>query len=166
MAKTLQDSTSTEAPGSAALGKGARITGDQRDALADQLAKRYSAGESIRSIADDTGRSYGFVHGVLKEAGAELRGRGGATRGPSRTATPTRSRRGTPAAPTVEPGVGAAAEQAGADGVTEKKSRKKPSAKAAARTDLKAKAEKVVKAVKGDSKKPAKKSAKKGSKKG
>lgn len=60
--------------------KGARITGAQRGTLAEQFAKRYAAGESIRAIAEDTGRSYGFVHGVLKESGAELRGRGGATR--------------------------------------------------------------------------------------
>jgi hypothetical protein len=37
-------------------------------------------GSSIRSIAADTGRSYGFVHRVLTESGATLRGRGGATR--------------------------------------------------------------------------------------
>ncbi len=63
------------------LVKGARITGSQRTALGTQFAKRYAAGESIRKIAGDTGRSYGFVHGVLSESGVELRGRGGATRG-------------------------------------------------------------------------------------
>jgi len=68
----------------AALTKGARITGDQRSSLATTFGERYAGGESIRSIAQDTGRSYGFVHGVLKESGASLRGRGGATRGPRR----------------------------------------------------------------------------------
>ena len=68
-----------------ALTKGARITGDQRSSLGATFGERYAAGESIRSIAIDTGRSYGFVHGVLKESGASLRGRGGATRGPRRT---------------------------------------------------------------------------------
>ena len=63
-----------------ALTKGARITGPQRETLATQFAKRYAAGESIRTIAEDSGRSFGFVHGVLKEVGTELRGRGGATR--------------------------------------------------------------------------------------
>lgn len=63
------------------LGKGTRIRGDQRSKLAGDYAKRYDAGESIRSIAGDSGRSFGFVHGVLKEAGVALRGRGGATRG-------------------------------------------------------------------------------------
>jgi len=72
-----------------ALTKGSRITGDQRGTLASAFAERYAGGESIRSIAEDSGRSYGFVHGILKEAGATLRGRGGATRGPSRKAMPT-----------------------------------------------------------------------------
>ena len=77
-----------------ALAKGSRITGAQRTTLASQYAKRYAAGESIRKIADDAGRSYGFVHGVLKESGVELRGRGGATRGVKKTAsTPARPRR-------------------------------------------------------------------------
>lgn len=67
------------------LTKGARITGDQRSSLGAAFGQRYAGGESIRSIAEDTGRSYGFVHGVLKESGATLRGRGGATRGPRRT---------------------------------------------------------------------------------
>ena len=68
----------------AGLTKGARITGDQRSTLGAAFGQRYAGGESIRSIASDTGRSYGFVHGVLKESGATLRGRGGATRGPRR----------------------------------------------------------------------------------
>jgi len=68
----------------AGLTKGARITGDQRSTLGAAFGQRYAGGESIRSIAADTGRSYGFVHGVLKESGATLRGRGGATRGPRR----------------------------------------------------------------------------------
>lgn len=64
--------------------KGSRIAGEQRSQLAAQLRQRYEAGASIRSIADETGRSYGFVQGLLKETGAALRGRGGATRGQSR----------------------------------------------------------------------------------
>ena len=72
--------------GSGGLTKGARITGDQRSSLAASFGERYAGGESIRSIAIDTGRSYGFVHGVLKESGTSLRGRGGATRGPRRDA--------------------------------------------------------------------------------
>lgn len=63
------------------LPKGSRITGEGRDDLAKTLVQRYERGESIRSMADDIGRSYGFVHGVLVEAGVTMRTRGGATRG-------------------------------------------------------------------------------------
>ena len=45
------------------------------------LTKRYAAGASIRDLAAASGRSYGFIHGLLCEAGVTLRGRGGATRG-------------------------------------------------------------------------------------
>jgi hypothetical protein len=64
-----------------ALVKGSRITGTQRTELAAELAQRYADGESIRAIAEGTGRSFGFVHGLIKESGVEVRGRGGATRG-------------------------------------------------------------------------------------
>jgi hypothetical protein len=63
------------------LSKGSRITGEGRADLAKALVERYQHGESIRSIADDIGRSYGFVHGVLVESDTEMRSRGGATRG-------------------------------------------------------------------------------------
>jgi predicted transcriptional regulator len=62
------------------LKKGARITGPQRDKLATDLRKKYEKGASIRALAEQTGRSYGFVHRVLSETGVTLRGRGGATR--------------------------------------------------------------------------------------
>jgi hypothetical protein len=70
-----------------ALAKGSRISGAQRTSLATQYAKRYAGGVSIRKIADDAGRSYGFVHNVLKESGVSLRGRGGATRGTAKKAS-------------------------------------------------------------------------------
>ena len=66
---------------SAKLPKGSRITGDSRNDLASSLVHRYERGESIRSLADDIGRSYGFVHGVLAESGVAMRSRGGAPRG-------------------------------------------------------------------------------------
>jgi hypothetical protein len=72
----------------ATLAKGSRISGAQRSTLATQYAKRYTGGESIRTIAEEAGRSYGFVHNVLKESGVTLRGRGGATRGAKRTVPP------------------------------------------------------------------------------
>lgn len=65
------------------LKKGTRVTGADRSKLAADLKNRYDAGESIRSLAASTGRSYGFVHRMLSETGVKLRGRGGATRGKS-----------------------------------------------------------------------------------
>ncbi len=59
--------------------KGTRVTGADRSAMATDLQARYVAGESIRSLATATGRSYGFIHRMLTESGVTLRGRGGAT---------------------------------------------------------------------------------------
>jgi hypothetical protein len=65
----------------AELRKGARITGGDRNKLAADLKRKYTSGLSIRQLAAETGRSYGFVHRMLAESGVALRGRGGATRG-------------------------------------------------------------------------------------
>ena len=62
------------------LRKGTRVTGTDRSKLASDLKKRYDAGESIRSLANATGRSYGFSHRILTETGVTLRGRGGAAK--------------------------------------------------------------------------------------
>lgn len=64
--------------------KGARITGNDRSKLAGELKKKYTQGSSIRALAEETGRSYGFVHRILTESEVKLRGRGGATRGKAR----------------------------------------------------------------------------------
>lgn len=64
----------------AELKKGSRVTGDDRDTLAADLKEKYEGGQSIRLLAEQSGRSYGFVHRILSESGTELRGRGGATR--------------------------------------------------------------------------------------
>lgn len=64
----------------AEIKKGARLTGPERDKLASELAEKYKSGNSIRSLAEETGRSYGFVHRILSEQDVQLRGRGGATR--------------------------------------------------------------------------------------
>lgn len=69
------------------LKKGSRVTGAARDKLAADLKKKYDSGASIRALAEETGRSYGFVHRMLSESGVTLRGRGGATRG-KKTARP------------------------------------------------------------------------------
>jgi hypothetical protein len=65
----------------AELKKGSRITGSERDKLSGDLRKKYESGQSIRLLAESSGRSYGFVHRILSESGTTLRGRGGATRG-------------------------------------------------------------------------------------
>jgi hypothetical protein len=69
-----------EVPVARTLSRGTRVTGAERTQLAAELAPRYAAGESIRDLAAETGRSYGFIYNVLKEAGVPLRGRGGNTR--------------------------------------------------------------------------------------
>ena len=75
------------------LKKGTRVTGVDRSKLATTLGKRYDSGESIRSLAASTGRSYGFVHRILSETGVTLRGRGGATRsGKNNKARPASTR--------------------------------------------------------------------------
>ena len=60
--------------------KSRRVSGDQRAELARTAAEQYAAGRSIRALAAELGRSYGFVHKLLGEAGVELRGRGGNNR--------------------------------------------------------------------------------------
>lgn len=65
----------------AELRKGSRVTGGDRDTLGADLRKKYDSGASIRTLAAETGRSYGFVHRILSESGANMRSRGGATRG-------------------------------------------------------------------------------------
>ena len=57
--------------------KGSRVTGAERDQQAADLKKRYDGGASIRSLAESTGRSYGFIHRILSESGTAMRNRGG-----------------------------------------------------------------------------------------
>lgn len=60
--------------------KGTRVSGAARDSLKSELSEKYASGASIRDLAVETGRSYGFVHRLLVEAKVPLRGRGGAPR--------------------------------------------------------------------------------------
>lgn len=62
------------------LVKGQRVGPEQRRELTAEVVRRYRDGETIRQLADDLGRSYGFVHGLLKASDIELRSRGGARR--------------------------------------------------------------------------------------
>lgn len=45
-----------------------RITGDERNQLKALLRRKYERGASIRLLAEQTGRSYGFVHRILSES--------------------------------------------------------------------------------------------------
>jgi hypothetical protein len=69
--------------------KWTRVVGVERRTLANDLVQRYAEGASIRTLATSTGRSYGFVHQILTEAGVELRKRGGPRRRRRPTGTPT-----------------------------------------------------------------------------
>ncbi|WP_232837240.1 helix-turn-helix domain-containing protein [Lentzea terrae] len=57
--------------------KGKRITGSDRISMGEDLKAKYEKGASIRALAEDTGRSYGFVHGILGESGVVMRSRSG-----------------------------------------------------------------------------------------
>ena len=59
------------------LPKSKRIAGDVRAELATSLKDQYERGVSIRALADETGRSFGFVHTLLRESGVAMRRRGG-----------------------------------------------------------------------------------------
>jgi Helix-turn-helix domain len=143
-----------------ALAKGSRITGAQRTELASRYAKRYAAGESIRKIADDAGRSFGFVHGVLKEAGVELRGRGGATRGVKKAASSTAAKKSAgPAKKTAAKKSPAKAAKAPAKKTTAKKAPAKKTATKAAAKKTAAKKAPAKKTTAKAAKAPAKKTA-------
>ncbi|SLC01037.1 transcriptional regulator [Mycobacteroides abscessus subsp. abscessus] len=51
-----------------------------RDEERAELNVGYEKGASIRTLAAETGRSYGYVHRALVESGVVLRGRGGPNR--------------------------------------------------------------------------------------
>jgi hypothetical protein len=59
------------------LGKYAKITGTDRDRLSALLRRKYEKGSSIRELAGEHGRSYGFIHQMLLESGTTMRPRGG-----------------------------------------------------------------------------------------
>jgi hypothetical protein len=59
------------------LGSRVHIKGSARAKLGAELKKAYSRGASIRTLAHGCGRSYGFVHRVLTEAGTAMRTCGG-----------------------------------------------------------------------------------------
>lgn len=86
--RTLAGLPADHLPGSLAAGDHAsnlgprrsgytRVTGAERDEMAAELTASYARGTSIRALAAEHGRSYGFVRDMLTEAGASLRDRGG-----------------------------------------------------------------------------------------
>ncbi|WP_112139406.1 helix-turn-helix domain-containing protein [Glycomyces dulcitolivorans] len=58
-----------------------QVRGDERRELTERVTTAYDQGRSIRDIASAIGRSYGFVHRLLAEAGVDFRTRGGARKG-------------------------------------------------------------------------------------
>jgi hypothetical protein len=56
------------------------LRGADRDKTANELRKRYEAGDSIRALMTATGRSYGYIHGLLTHARTTMRPRGGPRR--------------------------------------------------------------------------------------
>ncbi|MEU6346519.1 helix-turn-helix domain-containing protein [Streptomyces sp. NPDC046977] len=70
----------TERRRTAMVEKRTKVTGAERVKLATELSAAYHGGASIRTLAESTGRSYGFVHRLLTESGVTLRTRGGAPR--------------------------------------------------------------------------------------
>ncbi|MDX3697817.1 helix-turn-helix domain-containing protein [Streptomyces europaeiscabiei] len=59
------------------LGIRVHIKGPARQKIGADLKKAYGKGASIRTLAQGCGRSYGFVHRLLTEAGTTMRTRGG-----------------------------------------------------------------------------------------
>jgi transposase len=57
-----------------------QLSGAERERLLVEVARLYASGASIRAIAEVTGRGYGTVQRMLREARVEPRGRGGAHR--------------------------------------------------------------------------------------
>lgn len=70
-----------------------RVTGAARSSLASTMAKEYADGASIRALAEKNGKSYGFVHRLLRESEVTFRGRGGATRRPVAAKKSSRGRK-------------------------------------------------------------------------
>lgn len=69
-----------ESPDATPLGlpkipRGKRLKGEKAEAFRDQVVKTY-ARASIRDICEETGRSYGSIHRLLKRSGVTFRPRG------------------------------------------------------------------------------------------
>ncbi|MGW6772260.1 helix-turn-helix domain-containing protein [Streptomyces sp. NPDC055037] len=54
-----------------------RLQPEQQNRVTSELRKKYDAGASIRALAEESGRSYGYVHRHLYASGVTFRPRGG-----------------------------------------------------------------------------------------
>lgn len=62
-----------------------RITGEHREKIGAELERRYLKDRvPLRDLAEEIGRSYGFVHLLLSQRGVKLRPRGGSIHRSSR----------------------------------------------------------------------------------
>lgn len=59
------------------IGKGRRITGEDRAKLVAHMRKRYEEGATVRVLNEETGRSFGAIQRLLAESGTLIRPRGG-----------------------------------------------------------------------------------------
>lgn len=69
-----------------------RMSVGERRTLTRVAVARYNAGDSLREIASDTGRAYGTIRTLLKQAGVELWGTGGSANRDLRVARRTGQR--------------------------------------------------------------------------
>ena len=60
--------------------KNVKVSGADRVTLSRAVERKYLSGVSVRTIAAECGRSYGFVHGLLAQAGVPFRQRGGSNK--------------------------------------------------------------------------------------
>jgi hypothetical protein len=75
-------------PSTPELRRGQRVTGTDREKLAEQLRAEYEAGRSIRQLCAEHGYSIGRVRRLLADAGVAFRSRGGANRRPDQSGEP------------------------------------------------------------------------------
>lgn len=59
-----------------------RLGPQHQERIATELRKRYDDGSSIRALAEESGRSYGFVHRSLTASGVMFRPRGSGPQAP------------------------------------------------------------------------------------
>ncbi|WP_313905963.1 helix-turn-helix domain-containing protein [Streptomyces malaysiensis] len=62
------------------VARGYRVRGQVREKAKADIVREYKEGKSIRDLATESGRSYGFIHKILDEARVKFRKRGGNTR--------------------------------------------------------------------------------------